>query len=92
MKFSDCVRRYSTSASDHALGTLVFFNGMNIALTRIILLNSVEEAIYVHDIQGVVHFKEIIIDSSKSAKNSLINVISNSKCNNKRLGLSLIHI
>ena len=89
LKFSACVRKYSTTTGDHALATLAFMNGMNLALTRVTLLNSVDEAVYVHDILGIMHFKEIVIDGANSDKNSLINVIFNSKCNSENLEITI---
>ena len=81
--FLSCIRTPSTQHGhrDHALATLAFHNGVNLNLTRVILNGSVDEALYVHNIQGVIGFKEIVVINSKSTVWRNTNVIYNSKCN-----------
>ena len=84
--FLSCIRTLSTAeSSHHALATLAFHNGANLYLTRVTLNGSVDEALYVHNIQGVIHFQEIMIINSRSNVRRNTNVIYNSECNNESL-------
>ena len=87
LMFTSCVRSYSTEThtDGHALATLAFHKGINLFLTKVTLQGSVDEAIYVKDIQGVVHFKEIKIVNATSKVKRSMNVIFNQQCNNKSL-------
>ena len=87
LMFTSCIRSYSTvtHTDGHALATLAFHKGINLFLTKVTLHGSVDEAIYVKDIQGVVHFKEIKIVNATSKVRRSMNVISNHECNNKSM-------
>ena len=87
LMFTSCIRSYSTvtHTDGHALATLAFHKGINLFLTKVTLQGSVDEAIYVKDIQGVVHFKEIKIVNATSKVRRSMNVISNHECNNKSM-------
>ena len=86
--FSSCIRNYSTSTGGpHPLATLAFLNGYNLFLGGVTLQGSVDEAIYVRDIQGIIHFKELVIVNARSKFSRNMNVIFNSKCKNESLQL-----
>ena len=87
LMFTSCVRSYSTvtHTDGHALATLAFHKGINLFLTKVTLQGSVDEAIYVKDIQSIVHFKEIKIVNATSKVWRSMNVISNHECNNNSL-------
>ena len=91
LMFTSCVRSYSTvtHTDGHVLATLAFYKGINLFLTKVTLHGSVDEAIYVKDIQGVVHFKEIKIVNATSKVRQHMNVISNHECNNKGLNVTI---
>ena len=84
--FLSCIRTLSTAENDHhALATLAFDNGANLYLTRVTLNGSIDEALFVHNIRGIIHFKEIMVINSRSNVRRNTNVIYNSKCNNESL-------
>ena len=52
--FLSCIRISSTAErGHHALAMLAFLNGTNLYLTKVTLKGSVDEALYVHNIQGM---------------------------------------
>ena len=90
--FLSCVRTESLGAAEsshHALATLAFHNGANLYLTNVTLNGSVDEALYVHNIGGVIRFEQVVVINSKSNVHRNTNVIYNSKCNNESLQINI---
>ena len=89
LTFSLCIR--TSTGNHHPLATLAFEKGFNLFLTSVTLQGSVDEAIFVKDIQGIVHFREVTIKNARSQVRRNMNVIFNSECNNDSLQLIIEH-
>ena len=88
--FLSCVRTLGVAESNHhALATLAFHNGANLYLTNVTLNGSVDEALYVHNIRGVILFEQVVVINSRSNVRRNTNVIYNSKCNNESLQINI---
>lgn len=85
LTFSLCIR--TSIGNHHSLATLAFEKGFNLFLTSVTLQGSVDEAIFVKDIQGIVHFREVSIRNARSQVSRNMNTIFNSECNNDSLQL-----
>ena len=86
LSFTSCVRTYSTLAgANHALATLAFQKGFNVFLKRVRLEDSTDEGIFIQDIQGVIHLKEVVIVNGTSRVWGTMNVIFNRECNDMNL-------
>ena len=80
LTFSLCIR--TSTGTHHPLATLAFEKGFNLILTRVTLQGSVDEAIFIKDIKGIIHFREISIENASSQVSRNMNAIFNSECDN----------